>query len=96
MQILAKLTDTGPVLGSVITAEVLIPEYRGPLAVDPAELRTIRLFDDGRHGDRAPNDGIYGNLFRETLRPGSFGVRAIATGSTPLHGAYPDFLNWRG
>jgi hypothetical protein len=88
MQILAKLTDTAPVLGSTINATITIPEYRGPLAVDPAELRTLRLYDDGRHGDRQANDGIYGNLFREILRPGSFGVLATATGNTPSHGDY--------
>jgi len=54
MPILAALAGKAPILGAPISATVHMPN---------GGLRILRLFDDGEHGDGAPDDGLYGNFF---------------------------------
>jgi ribosome-associated translation inhibitor RaiA len=42
----------------------------------------IDLFDDGRHSDGNPSDGIYGNSFTGTNEPGDYFVNIQAQGKT--------------
>jgi len=88
MPILAHLTDTAAVLGANVQATITIPEERGALVVFPPETRTLVLYDDGRHGDGSPNDGLYGNVLHRTQRAGSYAVIVTAIGSAPAHGAF--------
>jgi hypothetical protein len=39
----------------------------------------LELYDDGRHGDEKPNDGIYANSFTDTKIPGSYTFRFVAS-----------------
>ncbi len=44
---------------------------------------TIKLYDDGTHGDQIKNDGKYTNSYSSTEYEGSFTFRYIAQGTTP-------------
>ncbi len=53
----ALVGSDGPLLGAEVTAVVTDPDgYRA----------TMRLFDDGHHGDTLANDGVYGNTYTAT------------------------------
>ncbi len=55
-----------------------------PLRTD---VDTIQLFDDGTHGDETADDGIYTNVFTNTLIEGTYTFHFYATGHT--HDGYP-------
>lgn len=61
--ILAALTDSGPIRGAAVQANVI-----GPTGI----VYHLQLLDDGSHGDGRAGDGLYGNLFTPTsdLNPG--------------------------
>jgi Mg-chelatase subunit ChlD len=79
MQIVAGLTDTGPITGASVKAQVEKPN---------GLFSTVTLYDDGAHGDGAANDGIYSNKFTQTGLPGSYNVTVNATGTSPISGAF--------
>lgn len=79
MPILAALSDTGPVTGATVLAQV-----RNPLDQD----LVLTLFDDGAHGDGKADDGVYGNDYFPTWIPGSYRAQIIALGSTPIVGGF--------
>lgn len=79
MQIVASLTDNGPITGASVIASV---EKPGGAMVN------LPLYDDGAHGDGAAGDGIYAHTFTQTGAPGSYGVTVTATGNSPLSGAF--------
>lgn len=43
---------------------------------------TIRLFDDGAHGDAKADDGIYTNTYTDTIKEGTYSFHFYANGST--------------
>jgi len=49
---------------------------------------TIRLYDDGTHGDLMPGDGIYTNQFTETQKEGTYSFYFRASGVTPDKNAF--------
>ena len=71
--ILAVLSDEKPIAGAEVWALVQGPN------VEVAEL--LQLFDDGRHEDGRPNDGVYGNIFTRALLPGQYIVKATGWGN---------------
>jgi hypothetical protein len=79
MPILAALSDTGPVTGATVLAQV-----RNPIDQDSV----LALFDDGTHGDGAAGDGVYGNVYFPTWIPGSYRAQILALGSTPIVGGF--------
>ncbi len=79
MPIIASLTENKPVTGALVLARV-----ETPMNIT----KTIRLYDDGLHGDGAANDGLYGNVFHQTGAAGSYNVTVVATGTTPLSGPF--------
>lgn len=77
--IVASLTDTGPIAGANVKANVTIPS--GATIVVP-------LRDDGAHDDGAANDGLYGGVFTHTGEGGSYDVLISATGNSTLSGPF--------
>ncbi len=55
-------------------AKVPFPSQKGP--------RTLRLFDDGSHGDATGADGIYTNRFSDTRKEGTYSFYFQAKGPT--------------
>ena len=77
----AKLTAKGsPVAGAKITATIA------------GRTKGLTLFDDGKHGDGAANDGIYGASI-EKLSPGHYLVEAEVTKSTGAASTVRAILN---
>jgi len=86
--IVAFLTDTQPIIGADVEAVIETPELRGATAILPGEVYTIKLLDDGNHGDGAANDGIYGNTFYKTNRYGIYDMKITAEGSSAIAGTF--------
>ena len=55
--------------------------------VSPEGKTTVELFDDGRHQDTAPGDGVFAGLFPGCDSPGPVKIRLLATGRSP--GGHP-------
>jgi hypothetical protein len=85
MPILAFLTDTLPITGANIDATITAPELANPI---PSPGETIRLFDDGNHGDGRANDGVYGGTFSDTYREGIYDMKITADGVSSLAGNF--------
>lgn len=66
-----RYDDSQPVLGSTVVAEVARPD---------GGRQSLVLLDDGKHGDGAANDGVYGGDFGPAAG-GSYGVLLRAQGS---------------
>ncbi len=70
--IAAQLSDgLSPALQSNVLASVRKPD---------TSIESISLFDDGLHQDSLPNDGIYGNMFNNTIFSGHYNIVVNATG----------------
>lgn len=75
--ILASFTgNSDPVLGANVQTVVTAPD---------GHRETVRLYDDGNHGDSEPNDGVYGNIYYATSLTG---VNAPAPGEV-VEGSEP-------
>ncbi|MFN8533543.1 MAG: VWA domain-containing protein [Dehalococcoidia bacterium] len=72
MPLLAVVADSTPITGATVRAVV-----QGP---DPRLNMTVRLRDDGRHGDGEANDGVYGGTYPFTRLAGSYRVDFRASG----------------
>lgn len=72
----AFLTDEFPIVGATVTATVEAPAGAGFVT------EQVPLFDDGAHGDGAPNDGVYANDFDQILWPGSYTIYVDAQGNS--------------
>jgi len=72
MPILVALHGQGSLSRPRVTAAIV----RQDMDVRVAELQ---LLDDGRHGDGAAGDGLFGNTFRATHVPTDYRVEATAT-----------------
>jgi len=74
VQIIANLTDfKGRIRGATVVATVVHPK---------GTVYTVKLRDDGNHGDGIADDGIYANEFTRTTEPGSYVVEVRATGKS--------------
>ncbi|MDZ7269953.1 MAG: S8 family serine peptidase [candidate division KSB1 bacterium] len=72
---------------------VLKSQVRGQLGLPNNQFLPFQLFDDGKHRDGQPNDGIYGNsIFASAtgglLEGGSYTVETTATGFSNLSGDF--------
>ena len=79
MPIVASLTDTGPISGAEVVANVERPN---------GSTSSLTLYDDGLHGDGQANDGVYANVFSNTSLSGSYNVTVQAEGTSPLAGNF--------
>ena len=71
--IMVALTDEKPILNSTVNAIIKRPDE---------QTRSIKLYDDGNHNDGSANDGIYGNLFRQTALEGTYTVKVAISGTS--------------
>ena len=65
------LTDSKPIPGAVVTA----------LVTGGGSSRLLDLYDDGKHGDGQPEDGLYANILTGLTVPGGYAVRLAASGT---------------
>jgi Mg-chelatase subunit ChlD len=73
MDILAGLTDIGPIASAAVEAYV----------VDPGGIEHhLWLYDDGAHQDGAASDGLYGGRFFQTGQAGDYNVTVVANGAS--------------
>jgi Mg-chelatase subunit ChlD len=79
MPIIASLTDTGPIRNATVNASVIKPG--GASA-------SLKLYDNGTHGDGAADDGLYTGTFYQTGAPGTYALTVSASGTSPLSGAF--------
>ncbi|GIW05697.1 MAG: hypothetical protein KatS3mg060_0502 [Dehalococcoidia bacterium] len=70
--LLAALADTQPITGATVRVTV-----QGP---DPRQSITLRLRDDGQHGDGKARDGVYGAVYPLTRLAGSYRFEFEASG----------------
>ncbi|MFK7886804.1 MAG: choice-of-anchor X domain-containing protein [Gammaproteobacteria bacterium] len=79
--IVANVTDKGGAISNLLIEAVV----EGPNRIR----NTLKLFDDGHHGDGVANDGIYGNATTRTPWFSSIGVPDFPDGPpTGLWGSY--------
>jgi hypothetical protein len=78
--ILAVLSDEKAIAGAEVWALV-----QGP---NSDLVATLQLFDDGRHMDGRPGDGVYGNAFAKALLPGQYVVKATGWGENNRGGFF--------
>ena len=57
----------------------ILNEQAGGGVLERGQAAPFQLYDDGFHGDGAPNDGLYGNSFTETKTQGSYTFRFVAS-----------------
>jgi pimeloyl-ACP methyl ester carboxylesterase len=67
----ANFSSPLPVTGASVAAEINLPD---------GNVTSVALYDDGNHNDSLPDDGLYSNIFSETLR-GEYGVTVKAEGN---------------
>jgi hypothetical protein len=80
MPILVSLTDSkGPILGADVMASVEHPDLT---------IIKLPLFDDGKHNDGNPNDGLYGNLYTRTTVADEGGYVDNPDQQTPIRSSY--------
>ena len=79
--ILVSLSDNAPIKGATVKAEIMT----GTSYTD-FETWNLWLYDDGEHGDGLARDGVYGNLFTRTMKPGTYVVKVNAEGYSPYLG----------
>ena len=85
LPVLVFLTDTKPITGAKIEAHISAPELADPI---PWGGETIRLFDDGMHGDGRADDGVYAGIFSNTYRDGIYDMKIVAEGESPIAGSF--------
>ena len=76
MQLVARALDQQQKIPQMDVVAV----WRSPAGNGSREEKTITLYDDGKHGDRAANDGIFGNTV-ELRQEGNHSFRLIAEGT---------------
>ena len=81
--ILASLAGKAPIVDAGIFATITT----GTSYTD-YESWTLKLYDDGNHGDGLPADGVYGNWFTRTMKPGTYSVKVQAKGYSPVAGNF--------
>jgi Mg-chelatase subunit ChlD len=79
MPIFAALADSAAISGATVSALVRTPG---------SGFYSVTLYDDGKHGDGAANDGFYGGIFYVTHRHGAYDVVVTANGNSPRTGAF--------
>lgn len=73
VQILSILSDSIPLAGGLVVADVISPS---------GQTETLTLRDDGEHGDGKAGDGIYGGFYPFTSEEGSYTVNTKAAGTS--------------
>lgn len=69
-----SISENGiPISGVIVTANVTLPD---------SSRITLKLYDDGGHGDVSKDDGVYANYFIDTLQTGEYNVDALIVGTT--------------
>ncbi|MHA2345867.1 MAG: VWA domain-containing protein [Candidatus Hodarchaeales archaeon] len=81
--ILVSLADNDPILDASIFATITT----GTSYTD-TESWILKLYDDGHHGDGLPADGVYGNWFTRTMKPGTYSVKIQSTGYSSIVGNF--------
>ncbi len=80
MVVQLRLIERGlPVLKSNVTAKLALPNN---------QYLSFALFDDGKHRDGLPNDGIYANTTERIGQGGSYTVETTASGFSNLSGDF--------
>ncbi len=73
IQVITTLSDNGAaVTGATVTANITRPD---------TSTTSMRLYDDGMHGDMAADDGVYANYYTDTGATGSYVINGQATGA---------------
>lgn len=75
--IIATMSGFGPITGE--QAQITAKVSTGSTDLD-YQSWNIKLYDDGRHGDGYPRDGVFGNKFTRTQLPGTYQVEINAVG----------------
>ncbi len=65
----------------------ILSRVRARIAAPSGALIELTMHDDGRHGDGAPADGVYGALFTP-VETGSYQAQTLAEGLTPENKAF--------
>ena len=68
-----------------------VPDPEIAAAIKAASVQTttsLTLYDDGAHGDGAPNDGVYANQFFGTTIAGTYTFNVVASGNTSAGDAF--------
>ncbi len=78
---------------SLIDKKIWLLSNSGKTNVLLRDSATIQLYDDGLHGDRSANDGIYANKFSDTRIQGSYTFRFVASG-IPSGGGRTSTCEW--
>jgi hypothetical protein len=79
IHVVASLTDDAPIIGAIMGALVERPS---------GGLNFFFMYDDGKHGDGAADDGLYGGTFHQTTEDGSYNITVYAHGYSPTLGEY--------
>ncbi len=87
MKKLAEVTRKDP-LSPLARKALYLQENMGVKFPTLNVLPTKQLFDDGTHGDRTANDGIYTNIFDDTVIDGAYTWRVRASGNLPAGGVF--------
>jgi hypothetical protein len=78
----------------ILNAEIRVM-WQAQQVEDKYEPVTVSLYDDGKHGDGRPNDGVYGNQIVNKQKGNQryhFAVRSTGKGKKPIEGKrYPGF-----
>lgn len=82
--IVVSLTDETAVENAEVYMEVIPPGFKNAYSDTHEILFQIPLYDDGRHGDGMPRDGIYGNKYTPTSEEGSYQFKIVATGENNM------------
>jgi len=101
--LLPKHRDMVQLLARAMYGQKSIPGIRvsaiwqPPVGASSQKSREIVLYDDGKHGDKAAGDGIFGNRFGlETQGNHSFRFVAEGTGKTAFHREAVQYLTTSG
>jgi hypothetical protein len=82
--------DSIPITASLFNQgkQITSPDFLKSLEFDSRienperQVEELKLFDDGLHADSSESDGIYGNVFTNTLVPGDYLIKLKARGVT--------------
>lgn len=77
------LTDYKPIPGAEVYALIAGKGVQQPGAQPEAATGStiLQLFDDGKHGDGRPDDGLYANDLTGINAPGGYTVKVVAAGT---------------
>ena len=72
-KLLVSISEQGlPITGATVITNVTLPD---------SSVATLKLYDDGGHGDVVKDDGVYANYFQNTSQTGEYTVEALTVGT---------------